>query len=207
MLTRFRWPPLTPRVSTPPTMLFWMSTICITFRTSFVMRSILFLCVPTVFRSRAENWICSRTVRCSWTMSSCGTKPVTDLISKTVAGMPLILIWPPISPYVAFPQRTFMKVVLPAPDGPMMAHILPMSNSPVTPFRTFFLLPVFRLRLRASNAMVTPLAFCCIPRNWYFSSVHEGMKSATSVSAYVIVSRRTPVAASSFSLRSDHILS
>mmetsp|Transcript_33905 Transcript_33905/g.89874 ORF Transcript_33905/g.89874 Transcript_33905/m.89874 type:complete len:311 (-) Transcript_33905:285-1217(-) len=206
MLTRFRWPPLMPRCSTPPTMLFWMSTTCITLRTSFVMCSILFLCVPTLFRSRAENWICSRTVRCSWTMSSCGTKPMMDLMFPIWAALPLILIVPPMSPYVALPQSTFMKVVLPAPEGPMMAHIRPLSNSPVTPFRTRFPLAPFRVRLRSSNATEMPFAFICMPRNWYFSRFHDGMKFATILSAYVLCSSMAPLASSSLSMLAVHRL-
>mmetsp|Transcript_91182 Transcript_91182/g.279143 ORF Transcript_91182/g.279143 Transcript_91182/m.279143 type:complete len:202 (+) Transcript_91182:26-631(+) len=160
-----------------------MWSTCMTFNTSSTMCINDSWDVPTLLRNRAENSICSRTVSSWWTMSSWGTKPVTLLNSEMLASTPLMWMAPVILPYVALPQRVFMNVVFPAPEGPMTAHILPALNSPVTPWRTRF--PLASWRPNSLNSMSAVPAFACMPRNWYFCTLNEGMKCLTKFRAKV----------------------
>jgi len=164
MFTHFRWPPLMRRLSTPPTMLCWMWSSCRTLRTSSVIASMVSPVVPALFLRRAEKLICSLTVRSSCTISSWGTKPLMPFAARKSAAAPLIRIVPPTLPYVALPQRTFKKVVLPAPDGPMMAQMLPEEGiSPVTPSSTRLPLPT--VKLKSANAMFNVPDMAVMPRN------------------------------------------
>jgi len=91
--------------------------------------------VPAALRSAAEKRMFSRTVRPSCTTSSCGTKPMMGCSSEMSMLTPLTSTEPVTShspPALVLPQSTFRKVVLPAPEGPMMADMRPASNWPLT---------------------------------------------------------------------------
>mmetsp|Transcript_108705 Transcript_108705/g.232259 ORF Transcript_108705/g.232259 Transcript_108705/m.232259 type:complete len:228 (+) Transcript_108705:2242-2925(+) len=176
MLTRFLWPPLIPPTSSSRllTTLCRMWSICMTLSTSSVMRLRFSPGHPLGFRRSAEKLICSLTVRPSCTMSSWGTNPATELYLEMLPSWPLMKTLPDALPQVVFPQRTFMKVVLPAPEGPMIAHSRPARNSPVTPSKRRA--PVGSSSPMPSKAMDTGAAFCCKPRKRCLSTLAEGRK-------------------------------
>mmetsp|Transcript_64337 Transcript_64337/g.182508 ORF Transcript_64337/g.182508 Transcript_64337/m.182508 type:complete len:247 (-) Transcript_64337:291-1031(-) len=180
-LTRFRWPPLRPppRVRLP-TWTFWLGTSWRTCSTSSVMRLMRPLLEPRGLRSTAEKRMFSRTVMCSWTMSSCGTKPMTVLRSRISASASFTITLPYTShslPVVVLPQSTLRNVVFPAPEGPMIAERRCGWNCPQTPFRTGFFsagpfLTNFMTPLggrrevpRSSKPTLTVHCFAWMPRN------------------------------------------
>mmetsp|Transcript_100778 Transcript_100778/g.308117 ORF Transcript_100778/g.308117 Transcript_100778/m.308117 type:complete len:205 (-) Transcript_100778:130-744(-) len=154
-----------------------------TLSTSWVMSLSLLCRTSALFLKRAENWICSRQVRSGWTMSSCGTKPVTVLNFEMPASSPFTRTLPVTRPCLAFPLSTDMNVVFPAPEGPMIAQRRPALNSPVTPSSTRLPLeppqPPGSSRPKSSNSTVAAPALIWRPRNWYFSTLKEGMKWRT----------------------------
>mmetsp|Transcript_70013 Transcript_70013/g.195382 ORF Transcript_70013/g.195382 Transcript_70013/m.195382 type:complete len:219 (+) Transcript_70013:931-1587(+) len=130
--------------------------------------------VSLELRSWAAKWRFSRTVSRGWTMSSCGTKPKVGrkLVGFTSASLKNTL--PVLLPYVALPASTFMKVVLPAPEGPMMATRWLRCTSPVTPSST--LLPSFSRSPSSWKRMDTEEPAGRMPRNWCVLTLCEGMK-------------------------------
>mmetsp|Transcript_79444 Transcript_79444/g.219740 ORF Transcript_79444/g.219740 Transcript_79444/m.219740 type:complete len:226 (-) Transcript_79444:370-1047(-) len=178
MLTRLRWPPLRPvPVVRLPTRTFCCASSCRTCKTSSVIRFSFVRLVPAALRSSAENRMFSRTVMVSWTMSSWGTKPMTGFRPVMSILLPLTRTSPVTShaPRVlVLPQSTLRNVVLPAPEGPIMADMRCAWNLPVTPAsRTLscsgvmhFNRPVPPLIVvdKSLNSTVTGWTFCLMPR-------------------------------------------
>mmetsp|Transcript_27900 Transcript_27900/g.78876 ORF Transcript_27900/g.78876 Transcript_27900/m.78876 type:complete len:152 (+) Transcript_27900:1097-1552(+) len=81
MLTRFLWPPLIPRFSTLPTTEFMTSVSCSSSAvpSTICLRSRLECDLGSRTCAAKERFSC--TVRSSCTVSSCGTKPLIDLIT------------------------------------------------------------------------------------------------------------------------------
>mmetsp|Transcript_61215 Transcript_61215/g.182390 ORF Transcript_61215/g.182390 Transcript_61215/m.182390 type:complete len:267 (-) Transcript_61215:205-1005(-) len=140
MFTRLRWPPLRPDpVMRLPTRRFCCASSCRTCSTSSVILLSRRTLVPAALRSSAEKRMFSRTVMNSCTTSSCGTKPMTGFRSAMLVSLPLTRTVPETShkpPVLNLPQSALRKVVLPAPEGPMMADMRPAWNSPETPARS-----------------------------------------------------------------------
>ena len=63
---------------------------------------------------------------------TCGTKPAYDLRREMLHGMWLMLMTPSMRAYPERPASTLRKLVLPAPEGPMMAMRREWGKEPVT---------------------------------------------------------------------------
>lgn len=88
--------------------------------------------------------VLTSTVKCSKRRSSCMTYPDTFFRREDDTLCPLILISPVILTPLTRLARTFISVVFPLPEGPMMARRL-ADISPDTLDRSFFLLGVSTL--------------------------------------------------------------
>mmetsp|Transcript_24059 Transcript_24059/g.52372 ORF Transcript_24059/g.52372 Transcript_24059/m.52372 type:complete len:209 (+) Transcript_24059:1693-2319(+) len=140
-LTRFLWPPLKPSpLSTRfPTIIFCFGSSCSACITSSVIFRILALLVPLGMRFLAEKLMFSRTVSPSWTTSSWGTKPITGFKDSMLCFVPFTsksLLTVHFPSVFFFPVKTSIKVVLPLPEGPMIADKCPASKNPLRSSKT-----------------------------------------------------------------------
>mmetsp|Transcript_4795 Transcript_4795/g.9508 ORF Transcript_4795/g.9508 Transcript_4795/m.9508 type:complete len:274 (-) Transcript_4795:450-1271(-) len=89
-------------------------------------------------RSLADMKMTSRTVIVANTTSSWKTKTEIFLITSDPTLAPFTRIYPDKLPPAASPATALRRVVLPAPEAPMMAVNLPAANTPSMPCRIVF---------------------------------------------------------------------
>mmetsp|Transcript_10116 Transcript_10116/g.29954 ORF Transcript_10116/g.29954 Transcript_10116/m.29954 type:complete len:211 (+) Transcript_10116:1375-2007(+) len=163
MAVRFFSPPEMPLISALPTM-----TSAHFARPRVASMSVTrdFTCseLTSFRRSFAANSRTSRGEEVAKSESSCITYPKRcDCLCGSIR-LPLILTSPPteaplLPPGRTRPARRFMKLVLPAPDGPRMHVSWPGLSSPVMPPRIAL---DFALKLR--SVQESDAAFCASPR-------------------------------------------
>jgi hypothetical protein len=92
----------------------------------------------------------SKRISSYWTYAEKAEKPLTSVLST-----PLILIWPLLRRLfdMSLPERWFNRVVLPAPEAPIILMNCPGRADPLMPFKIFFTSPT-----PYEHAIVTPHA-------------------------------------------------
>eukprot|EP00835_Amoeboradix_gromovi_P003553 NODE_239_length_13273_cov_0.404964.p6 type:complete len:216 gc:universal NODE_239_length_13273_cov_0.404964:11668-12315(+) len=130
MLTLLRCPPLMPLFSTSP------MTELITFpspRKSIILSTFLRF---SAFEMKVDSLMLALCIKILLTVnslsiiSSCGQKPINLWYFNKSSFLPFKNMVPPF--FFIFPVKRQNRVVLPAPEGPIIAHILPDLKRPDT---------------------------------------------------------------------------